>query len=141
MISTKHIYLFSVRKNMVQNSATQSIPLKLPRRSWSLQSHTKNIDYSIEQLRQYGINRVIGYYLIKGSGVRETDHKLIPLDVAKELEKSSSRFQYVTLNTLLENKKHIESGRYKINEDGSILGFSDSYRKKKGFCAGVGSCL
>ena len=118
-----------MKKTLNQYSSLERISIDLPVKRFSLKSHLKNIDYGIELLRTYGNEYVIGYRLMRGWGTREKFHEIILLGQAEELRKSDERYKYATLDSLLEKKEEIREGKYKLSNNGLIIGLDPCYSR------------
>ena len=113
-------------KSLQQKSYRESVPIELPIKRFSALSHLDNIDYCIEQIRNYsgnGSTLVVGYILERVCGTREAHHKVLLKKSAEELKKINPRFDYFTLEDFLKEKTDIENGKY-IIRNGLIINFN-----------------
>lgn len=114
-------------KRLEKKLESERIPIDLPIKRFSLLSHLDNITYAIEQLKAYSSgNYVIGYFMMRCFGTKETLHQLVPQEVAETIKKEDKNFDYVTIDKLLTRKGEIEAGRYKLKE-GLIIGLDPCY--------------
>lgn len=101
--------------------------IDLPIQRFSLLSHVDNIDYAIEQIEAYcGHNPVVGYFKMRSLGTKEILHQVLPKEVAENMKREDENFDYITLDKLLERKREIEVGKYKLHE-GLIVGLNQAH--------------
>jgi len=113
--------------------------IDLPNRPYIF-SHVQNIEYCIGILTtNLGIveDPVIGYLLATSLSTIEMGHQILPKNEAqnlrKEYRKQNLRYEFTTLDQLLEEKKKIEINIYRIGINGRIIGFTEDYRRKMGW--------
>ena len=116
--------------NLEQRAVKVCKKLKLPVKSSSVLSHKRNTLYCIKKIQgsSNGKDHVVSYTLQRALGVREVNHQLLPRKEAEEFKKRDKSFDYVTLDKLLERKRHIDEGKYKLYK-GLIVGFNPNYNK------------
>lgn len=78
--------------------------LELPVKIFSLLSHTDNIQYGLDILRDCG-DSVIGFYKRRTTGVRERYHHIIDLEEAEKIKELDDSFDYITLDEIVEASK------------------------------------
>ena len=106
----------------------EKVMLDLPIKRSSLLSHLDNMDYTLEQIQAYdGDKPVVGYFMRRALGVRERFHQILPQEVAEGLKKEDKSFAYITLDKLLERRREIEAGKYKM-QDGLVIALNPSYK-------------
>jgi len=116
-------------KDLGQKTDSEYVELNLPRQNWSTLSHKDNIDYCIRELRKAsgtGHKKVIGYTIKRGWGTRESNHMIISKSYAETQRKNRKRFDYFTLQDLLQEKESIKQGKYKMDK-GLIIGLNPGY--------------
>ena len=118
------------------NNGYEPFELDLPKKGWNCRSHVANLEYCIDQLSErqsiQDQKLVIGYYLGRGPGIKQMFHEIISEDEVIIRQGGRIKYQYLTLDDLLQRKKEIEEGIFEI-KDGSILGFTEKYRRKMGW--------
>lgn len=113
---------------------TESIPIELPESFWGVLSHTANIDYCIEQIRKHSDNGYVPVVLCRLAhclNTMEKNHRLLPQEEAEERKLTNPRIEYFSLDELLKEKEDIKNGKYKIEENGHIIGPIEWYEEEK----------
>ena len=111
-----------------QDSNLEGLLIDLPRKGRSLLSHVDNLNYGITQIKGYsGTDPVIGCFRMRSLGTREILHQVLPREHAEKLKQEyGNRFEYFTLNKLVQKREDIEKGKYKVRE-GLIVGLNPAY--------------
>ncbi len=105
------------------DSLPKETVLHPPRKQYPELSHSKNIDYFLEQLQITNTPEPVLVYLREMSiSELHTCYRILPRSEAEELKQRNKRFDYVTINQFIVQRDAIMSGRYALNQDGLIIG-------------------
>ncbi len=116
-----------------EKSESFNVRIALPVRRVSALSHTRNVEYCIQQLLAHAIdmkNPVVGYLEERALGTRHMDHRVLPQEMAAELKRANHRFDYITLEELTRRREDIHDGKYQT-ERGLIVGLNSDYMPSK----------
>ena len=91
-----------------------------------IKSYLSNLDNAIRTLqdlnRSSGTEQVIGYFVIRGLGVREDLHRIFEKTRALELEKQKTNFGFYTIDDLIKYRENITNNpKYQISDKGRIV--------------------
>lgn len=111
---------------------TVNVMLDIPVRRCSELSHTKNINYCIDQIKAHGGgDAVVVSFLVERTalGTWHNYHRLLSKETAEKRRTEDHRFQYRTLEDFANMLREIELGRYVV-EGGQIVGLSPEYQQR-----------